>query len=138
MNIYEHLKEAEGFRAHPYADGPEGNNQSIGYGRNLTSLGISESEAMTMLTNDVERVRSELKDRYDWYLTLDPFRAMTVEALVYNIGITRFGQFKKCIAGLSQGKWEDAAVEIFPNSLYAKQVPDRALKYATWIKNGVA
>ena len=61
---------------------------------------------------------------------------MVVEALVYNIGITRFGQFKKCIAGLSQGKWEDAAVELFPNSLYAKQVPDRALKYATWIKNG--
>lgn len=133
MNIYDHLKEAEGFRAHPYDDV---SNLSIGFGRNLTSLGITEAEALTLLTNDVERVRSELKDRYDWYLTLDPFRAMTVEALVYNIGISRFGKFKNCISGLSQGKWEDAAVEIYPNSLYAKQLPDRALKYATWIRKG--
>ena len=30
MNIYDHLKDAEGFRAHPYADGPEGDNLSVG------------------------------------------------------------------------------------------------------------
>ena len=115
MNIFEHLRQAEGFRAHPYDDV---GNLSIGYGRNLSSLGITREEAEIMLVNDVERVRK-----------------MTGESLVYNLGISRFKTFKNCIAAISVGNFDRASQEIYPDSLYAKQLPDRAKKYAAWMKS---
>ncbi len=131
MNIFEHLRQAEGFRAHPYDDV---GNLSIGYGRNLSSLGITREEAEIMLVNDVERVRTELRG-YDWYSQLSPVRKMTVESLVYNLGISRFKTFKNCIAAISVGNFDRASQEIYPDSLYAKQLPDRAKKYAAWMKS---
>tara|TARA_B100001939_G_C16617288_1_gene477681 strand:+ start:209 stop:619 length:411 start_codon:yes stop_codon:yes gene_type:complete len=133
MNIIDHLKQAEGFRAHPYDDV---GSVSIGYGRNLSSLGISEEEAEQMLLHDIARVQRELQE-FDWYEGLSETRKMACVGLVFNMGITRFRKFKMCILALSEGRWTDAADEIHPNSLYAKQVPDRASKYASWIATDV-
>lgn len=131
MNIFDHLKEAEGFSKHPYDDVGD---LSIGYGRNLTSVGIDEHEAEVMLRRDVQRCRRELL-QFDWYSELSEVRKMTVESMVYNLGISRFKKFKNCIAAISAGNFDRASEEIYPHSLYAKQLPDRAKKYAAWMKS---
>lgn len=45
------LQEHEGFRQFPYLDSL--GIQTIGYGRNLESRGISEPEASYLLSNDI-------------------------------------------------------------------------------------
>jgi len=129
MNIFEHLREAEGFSALPYNDV---GNTSIGYGRNLTSLGVSREEAEIMLQNDVARVEREL-DEFPWFASLSDARRTALLGFVYNVGITKFRLFKNCIKNLEEGNFTAAAAEIYPNSAYATQLPDRARLYATWI-----
>ena len=129
MNIFEHLREAEGFSALPYNDV---GNISIGYGRNLSALGVSKEEAEIMLQNDVARVEREL-DLYPWFAGLSEPRRTALIGFVYNVGITKFRLFVNCIKNLETGNFTAAAAEIYPNSRYATQVPDRARLYATLI-----
>ena len=42
---------------------------TIGVGRNIEDVGISESEAMHMLKNDVAVVAAQCMGSFEWYLT---------------------------------------------------------------------
>ena len=123
------LKRQEGFSRFPYNDV---NDTSIGFGRNLSQIGLSEEEAEFLLDNDIERVKKELS-RFDFFEDLNSTRQIALISMGYNLGISRLSRFTKMINFLESGQWAKAAAEIYPNSLYAEQVPNRAFEISELI-----
>lgn len=101
---------------------------TIGVGRNL-SVGISESEAMYLLENDIANVESQCRTTFDWFENLTDLRKEAVVNLVFNMGLTTFLKFKKTIGYIEQGLYELAGTELL-NSRYAEQVGRRAIEVA--------
>ena len=127
MKLIELIKRQEGLRLHPYDDNGD---QSIGYGRNLTSVGISEAEAEQLLLNDLDRVRTEVRERYEYFDGLSENRQIAVMSLAFNLGATRHAKFINHHNAMAAGDFHRASREIFPGSLYATQVPSRAKEIA--------
>ena len=129
--IFDSLKMEEGFRANPYKC--TANRLTIGYGRNLDDMGLSEPEATYLLVNDVNRCVLELKKAFDWYESLDSELQAVLVELNFWLGLTRLRGFKKCLAALRSGNRPEAAAELLSSRLY-RQVPGRCQRYADRIK----
>ena len=123
------LKRQEGFSRFPYNDVGD---TSIGYGRNLTQVGLSIEEGEFLLANDIKRVRKELS-RFDFFEELNSTRQIALISMGYNLGITRLSRFTKMLNFLEAKQYKKAALEIYPNSLYAQQVPNRAFEISELI-----
>jgi len=133
--LIEQLKLHEGSRTHAY-DCPAG-YITIGVGRNIDpngGLGLSENEINYLLKNDIERCYREL-DRFSWFMDLDQVRQEALVNMLFNIGLPRLLSFKKMIASLMAKEYSQAAEEII-NSLYARQVGNRANELAYMIERG--
>jgi lysozyme len=126
------LKRHEGRRLKPYLCTAD--KLTIGYGRNLDDNGISEDEALYLLQNDIDACYSEL-NVFNWFQELDQVRQEALVDMRFNLGLPRFLSFKKMIARLIAKEYSQAAEEII-NSLYAKQVGDRANEIAYMIERG--
>ena len=123
----------EGLRLKPYKC--TAGKLTIGYGRNLDDVGITEHEAETMLTSDIERVYRDLTVHYDWFKTLDEVRESVVVNMCFNLGLNRFNKFKKTIKYISEGDYEKAAAEMM-DSKWANQVGKRAVELAHMMATG--
>jgi lysozyme len=126
------LKRHEGLRLKPYHC--SAGKLSIGFGRNLDDMGISEDEALYLLQNDIDRCYSELSV-FNWFHELDQIRQEALISMLFNLGLPRLLTFKKMIARLMAKEYSQAAEEII-NSLYARQVGDRANELAYMIERG--
>jgi len=126
------LKRHEGLRLKPYLCTAD--KLTIGYGRNLESMGISLYEAEVMLVSDIERCYNEL-EVFEWFVSLDMVRQEAVVDLLFNLGLPRFLGFKKMIKHLSNKDYSQAAAELL-NSRYAIQVGDRANELAYMLERG--
>lgn len=98
---------------------------TIGYGRNVEDLGISEFEAEFLLTNDVARCCSEATKNFPWFAGLPTKRQAVIICMIFQLGISRFKGFKKMIAYMEQKEYYKAADEAMDSS-WAKQTPKRA------------
>ena len=126
------LKRHEGLRLKPYLCTAD--QLTIGYGRNLESMGISRYEAEVMLVSDIERCYNEL-EVFGWFVGLDAVRQEAMVDLLFNLGLPRFLGFKKMIRHLSNKEYSQAAAELL-NSRYAIQVGDRANELAYMLERG--
>jgi len=131
-NLVEMLKRHEGLRLKPYLCTTD--QLTIGYGRNLESMGISRYEAEVMLVSDIERCYNEL-EVFEWFVNLDMVRQEAMVDLLFNLGLPRFLGFKKMIKHLSNRDYSQAAAELL-NSRYAIQVGDRANELAYMLERG--
>ena len=98
---------------------------SIGVGRNLTDVGISEDEAMYLLANDIKRTTEDLDKNYGAWITFPAEARMVCIDLVFNLGITGFMKFKKTRQLMELGMWLEASEELL-DSRYATQLPNRS------------
>lgn len=133
MGIVELLIQDEGMRLKPYTDTV--GKLTIGVGRNLTDRGLSQDEALYLLTNDIRNVQRGLADRFPWYLHLDDVRKMVVESMTFNMGIEGFTQFKNTIGHIQAGEYEKAADEMLA-SKWASQVGARATRLSNMMRTG--
>ena len=123
--IEEHIKENEGLRLKPYRC--TAGKLTIGYGHNLDDLGISQGIADMIFQEDLARAVEQARQVFP-DLTEYPEEVITVVVdMVFNLGLTRFEQFKRFISAIKERNYKLAVAEI-DNSLYAKQVPNRARK----------
>ena len=122
----------EGLKLKPYKC--TAGKLTIGVGRNLDDNGITEAEAIMMLKYDIEVARSALL-RYGWFVTMDSIRQEAIINMVFNLGMTRFLQFKKTITHLQNKEWNLAADEML-RSKWAEQVGNRAKEIAKIIVTG--
>lgn len=125
MDVYEQLRRDEGVRRFPYTDTV--GKLTIGVGRNLTDVGLSDAEISFLLHNDVEAVTTELQARIPWFNALDSVRQAVLVGMAFNLGFDGLEQFQKMLMACAAGNWNDAAQEML-NSKWAIEVGDRAVR----------
>lgn len=126
------LQRHEGLRLKPYKC--TAGKLSIGYGRNLDDMGISEVEAMVLLRHDIEQCYQEL-NVFSWFADLDQVRQEALVDMLFNLGLPTFLEFKKTLKFVAEGKYSQAAEEML-RSKWANQVGDRAKELAYMMDTG--
>ena len=127
------LARHEGLRLKPYRDTT--GHLTIGYGRNLDDVGITEYEAMVMLKGDQTRTMLALDTALPWWQTLDDVRSRVLIDMAFNMGIGTLLTFVGVLGRLRSCDWEGAAQHM-EDSLWARQVGQRAKTLARMMRTG--
>tara|TARA_R110000744_G_scaffold40295_7_gene91397 strand:- start:385 stop:804 length:420 start_codon:yes stop_codon:yes gene_type:complete len=130
-HLMEQLIDFEGLKLKPYKC--TANKLTIGIGRNLDDVGISENEAKFLLLNDIARVEKKAKT-YSWYDKLNPVRQRVVCDMIFNLG-NRFDQFKKMQAGLETNNIDVVCKEM-QSSKWFSDVGRRAVHLILLMRSG--
>lgn len=133
MNLIEQLKRDEGIRLKPYQDSV--GKTTIGIGRNLDDVGISEVEAEFMLQNDIRKAENELAEHLPWTKDMDEVRRAVLVNMAFNMGIHGLLGFKNTLALIQQMSYTDASVQML-QSKWAEQVGPRAHRLALQLETG--
>jgi lysozyme len=133
MSLIEQLKRHEGLKLKPYKCTAD--KLTIGVGRNLEDVGISEEEAEMLLQNDIQRATVQIQAEFPWTEQLDEVRFAALINFTFNVGIGTVGKFVNAMALLRDGSYDMAADE-FLNSRWAKQVGQRAIEVTDQIRTG--
>ena len=131
-NLIAQLKRHEGLELMPYKC--TSGKTTIGVGRNLEDIGITEEEAELLLLNDIGRVKQELVND-QWYMDLDPVRKAVIENMSFNLGYPTLKKFQNMIASISEGDYETASKEML-DSRWSKQVGQRSIELAEQMRTG--
>lgn len=124
----------EGLKLKPYQDTV--GKWTIGVGRNLDDLGISESEAHVLLTNDINRIALELAQKpYVLALNGDDVRTRVIVEMAFNLGVPRLEGFKDMLEAIMNRAFIRAGDEML-NSKWSGQVGQRAVKLADMMRTG--
>lgn len=112
-----------------------GKKQSIGYGRNLDDVGISQEEAEFLLVSDVRQATNDAHDIFPGILDYTENRQIALINMTFNLGKTRLRKFRKMIDAVHRGDWEKAAIEAIDSRWY-KQVGARAVELVNLLREG--
>jgi lysozyme len=126
------LRLHEGSRLKPYKDSV--GKLTIGVGRNLDDVGISQEEEELFLSNDIERARilaSSLVRNWD---ALGEIRQRVLIDMAFNLGY-KLRYFRNFIAAVNLSLWDLAAKEM-RNSMWATQVKSRADRLIQMMESG--
>jgi lysozyme len=130
--LIKQLKKHEGVELKPYKC--TSNKLTIGIGRNLEDVGISEHEAEYLLMNDLDTYMTAAKT-YDWYAGLNDARKAVIVNMLFNMGQTNFNKFLKMKQALDVGDHAEAAKQML-DSRWAKQVKGRSEELAKQMETG--
>lgn len=107
---------------------------TIGIGRNLDDVGISQDEAVYLLSNDIKRLERALMASAT-YNSLDESRKAAIMNMAFQLGVNGCLAFKNMWAALASKDWRKAHDEAL-SSQWAKQTPARANRVALILLNG--
>lgn len=111
---------------------------TIGYGRNLDDMGITDYEASVMLDHDLAVCQAELIKAHPALLhndSLSDERKKVLFEMAFNMGVPRLLGFKKMWAALEAHDYSLAALEML-DSAWARQVGMRAIMLADIMSTG--
>lgn len=128
------IQGSEGLRLKPYTDTV--GRLTIGYGRNLTDSGISQEEALDLLTHDIEEAESDLANLWSWSSDVDDVRLGVLVEMCFNLGATRLGGFTKFATAMAAKDYGLASREML-NSQWASQVGQRANRLSAILLSGL-
>lgn len=129
------LTRDEGLRLKPYRDSV--GKLTIGIGRNLDDVGISEEEAEHLLLNDIQEVVLDLDRALPWWRTLDEVRQRVLANMAFNLGIVKLMKFPNTLRFIKDAQYE-AAAEAMAASLWHRQVGPRAVRLEQMMRTGMA
>ena len=98
MDIVAQLTRDEGKKNFPYTDTV--GKLTIGVGRNLTDVGLTDGEVNVLLQNDIQKVTNQLFATFPWFPNLDLVRRGVIINMAFNMGIHSlegFPLFLRCI-----------------------------------------
>ena len=133
-SLREQLQRDEGCRLKPYRD--QVGKLTIGFGRNLDDVGLSQTEADTLLDNDIQRATAAVLAYIPWAHRLDPVRLAVLINMAFNMGIG--GLVKKnpkMLAACERGEYAVAATEMLDGP-WKDQVDIRAERLAEQMRVG--
>lgn len=136
MNLQDfeaHLVWAEGERLDMYKDSV--GIWTIGVGHNIQERGISKAISRALLHEDMQDVINDCGSLSYWG-NLDAVRQLVVADMVFNLGLSRFLNFKRMQAALKREEYGLAAVE-GKDSKWFRQVGRRAVKLMDAMVTGV-
>jgi len=123
----------EGLRLTPYRC--SAGKLTIGYGRNLEEVGISQEEAEYLLTDDIKRAWKEVLRIFPHYYSFSQNRQTALIDMMYNLGATKFRTFKKMIAAIKVDDWEEASRQAEDSKWY-HQVGQRGVEIKNMLRKG--
>lgn len=132
-DLIKHLKAEEGVKLKPYRC-TEG-KLTIGVGRNLDDVGITEGEADFMLTTDIRRVIDQIDRNWPFWRGMSDNRRIALCSMCFQLGVYGLSKFKKMLAAMEDEDWNEAAAQAL-DSHWARQTPQRAHRVARMIKEG--
>jgi lysozyme len=124
---------AEGLRLKPYLDSV--GKWTVGYGRNLTDVGITALEAEVLLDHDLASAEMECRRAFPWFHSLTDARQRVLVDMCFNLGLPTLLEFKRMLAALAEDDYDGAAVEML-KSRWAAQVKSRAVRLAKVMRDG--
>lgn len=139
--LFKLLKFEEGYREKAYLCS-EG-YPTIGIGTKLGPKGaplsnytmvVTEHAAKALLDDEVKKIRQELVKR-NWYIKLDGPRQTIIKSMCYQMGVAGVLKFKKMIAALDSGDYNEASLQAL-DSRWAKQTVARAERHAAVLATG--
>jgi lysozyme len=130
--LIKQLKKHEGIELKPYKC--TSNKLTIGIGRNLEDVGISEHEAEFLLMNDLDTYMTAAKS-YNWYAGLNDARKAVIVNMLFNMGQTNFNKFLKMKQALDVGDHAEAGKQML-DSKWAKQVKGRSEELSKQMETG--
>ena len=145
MKIEELLIKHEEKRYKPYDDATGKEVKSgdtikgkitIGIGRNIQEVGLSDDEIEYLLQNDIKRVEQELKDIFPDFDELPENVRLVLIDMDFNLGKTRFLTFKNMIQAVKERNWETMIKEM-KNSRWCEQVKSRCEDDVRLIKEAI-
>lgn len=131
--LADQLRRDEGWKTYPYTDSV--GKLTIGFGRNLTDVGISPEEGDLLLDNDIKAATVSLESHFPWVMGLDSVRQGALLNIVFNIGIGGLATFKDMLSRLMNKDYKGAGYSLL-NSKYAQQVGSRAQRLAIQLETG--
>lgn len=132
-DLIKQLRIDEGVRKHPYLCTAK--KLTIGVGRNLDDVGLSDDEIDYLLANDIKRVEAALDKALPWWRQMTDRRQQALANFCFNVGIGTVLTFKNTLAFLKAGDYDRAADNLLL-SKYAKQVGQRAVRVSQMIREG--
>lgn len=136
LRLKDQLISDEGIRLKPYLCTQ--NKLTIGIGRNLDDVGISEAEAHFLFENDVRRVEASVQRDPDIgpiYMRLTERRQEAILNMCFQLGLNGLKRFRKMWAALAAQNFQLAHKEAL-DSNWARQTPNRANRVATILLRG--
>lgn len=106
---------------------------TIGYGYNLDA-GMPEDEAHLLLRYRLNKIDGELDGRLPWYDSLPDAKKSALQDMAYQMGVAGVMKFKKFLAALEAGKWDQAAKEMLDSKWAKTDSPNRARELAGIIR----
>jgi len=131
--LAERIERHEGYRQFVYSDSL--GHPTVGIGRALDTRGISRSEALYLLANDIERCTTEVRSALLWTVSLDETRFGVLVEMAFQLGTQGLMAFHATLGALARGDWEGAATQMLA-SKWAQQTPARAQELAQIIRSG--
>lgn len=114
----------EGLKLKPYKC--TAGKLTIGVGRNIEDIGITEGEARALLDNDILRVAQELDNGLPWWRDLSDVRQRVLLDMAFNLGTPTLMKFKNTLGLIEAGDFVGASEEML-RSRWAEQVGQRAI-----------
>lgn len=142
QKLIKELVRDEGMILNPYLDSV--GIQTVGVGHNLkanplpktTKFPLTETQALELLRQDIQKTFSDLDMSIPWWKTLDEVRQRVIANMCFNLGINGLLKFNRTLAAVKAGRYDQAAAGML-ESLWAKQVKGRATRLADGMKKGV-
>ncbi len=127
------LKHHEGFSPTAYQDTV--GKTTVGYGRNIMDNGLSASECLLLLDDDIVFHYQQLSNLLHNWDELNEARQTALISMSYNLGFIGFKKFENMIHFLNEKDFEMAATAML-ESKWAEQVGKRAMDLARIIESG--
>jgi lysozyme len=133
QKLVDQIIQHEGIKLKPYTDTV--GKLTIGVGRNLTDVGLSDREAMILLDHDLDDCLHDLTQAFPWFGALDDVRQRAVVDLRFNLGAAGLQGFRNFLHCMAVADYAGAARELL-NSKAATQAPFRYRELADHIRTG--
>ena len=127
------LRIDEGTRVKPYKD--QFGNITIGVGRNLTAVGLSDDEIEVLLANDVNHAAVAAATVFPSFPALSDQRKAVLVNMAFNIGQQGLSEFTQFIALVEAQDWNGAADDMI-RTRWATEVGPRATRLAQHMRDG--
>jgi GH24 family phage-related lysozyme (muramidase) len=115
---------------------------TIGVGRNLTTRGITLSEASMMETTDIAQMEEDLVPLLPWIPALSTGRQVAVYSLYFNVALGNPQKFigphgwPTFLAQMAQGQFDAAAQNLRTSQPWATEVGPRSGRLADLVQYG--
>jgi lysozyme len=107
---------------------------TVGVGRNITDRDFSDDEIDLMLNNDIDLVVAQLDKQLPWWREMNDVRQNVVVNMGF-MGVSKLLGFKNTLTFMRAKRYDAAALGML-DSLWAKQVGQRAVRLAEMMRKG--